>query len=75
MSTFAELWPHKRTDPEQSLSDGKQEGLRRTRHNDMFDVPTEKARSMKTAPGMTPKRCMSRKLDFFLEMLQVLLRG
>ena len=39
----------------------------------MFDVPTQIARSMKTAPVMTPRRYMPQNLAFFLEMLQVTL--
>lgn len=32
----------------------------------MFDVPTQIARSMKTAPGMTPRRYMPQNLAFFI---------
>lgn len=41
---------NRRITSEQSLPDGKQKDLQMTRHSDVFDVLTEKARSIKTAP-------------------------
>ena len=39
----------------------------------MFDVTIQIARSMKTAPGMTPRTDMPQNLGFFLEILQAIL--
>lgn len=49
VGTFAEQLP-KQENYKNGFSDGKPKGLQITRGSDVFDVLTEKARSMKTSP-------------------------